>query len=142
MAAEPYCSCWIVVVATDRYAGNFEREMCAYCTGVVGECGVGKHLAADFPHDRDKWRDRMLQFPDDHGCRRPASIWGGPKFNDVAMFFAGRPSEREWKIIRSRAKEFAVVHTGPAGNELKILGFKLLRYTASGTSKVIRKEEP
>jgi hypothetical protein len=135
---EPYHSCWVVVVATDKYAGNFEREMCAYCTGVVGDCGVGKDLAAEFPHG--EWHDRMLQFPDDHGCHRPASIWGGPKFNDVAMFFAGRPSEREWEIVRSRAKEFAAVHTGPAGKELKILGFKLLKYNVNVTSKVVREE--
>jgi len=135
MSAEPYCPCWIVVVATDKYAGNFEREMCAYCTGVVGECGVGENLAAAFPHDRAKWHSRMIQFPDDHGCRRPASIWSGPKFNDVAMFFADRPSEQEWEIVRSRAKEFA------AGNKLKILGFKLIRYAVSVDSKVIREIE-
>jgi hypothetical protein len=136
MATEPYCSCWIVVVATDKYAGNFEREMCAYCTGVVGDCEVGKDLAAGFPHG--EWCDRMLQFPDDHGCHRPASIWGGPKFNDVAMFFAGRPSKREWEIIRSRAKEFAAID---GGSRLKILGFKLIKYAVNVTSKVVRREK-
>ncbi|KKK83825.1 hypothetical protein LCGC14_2789530, partial [marine sediment metagenome] len=32
---------WIFIIDTDSYAGNFEREMCAYITGRVGECGVG-----------------------------------------------------------------------------------------------------
>ena len=30
------------VVDTDTYAGNFEREMCAFMTGITGACGVGK----------------------------------------------------------------------------------------------------
>jgi hypothetical protein len=35
----------LFVVDTDTYAGNFEREMCAYITGQVGECEVGEEIA-------------------------------------------------------------------------------------------------
>lgn len=30
-----------IVVETDSYAGNFEREMCAFMTGHIGKCEVG-----------------------------------------------------------------------------------------------------
>jgi hypothetical protein len=32
---------WLFIVDTDSYAGNFERCMCAYMTGQIGECEVG-----------------------------------------------------------------------------------------------------
>ena len=37
---------WTFVIDTNEYAGNFEREMCAWLTGQVGECDVGKEMAA------------------------------------------------------------------------------------------------
>lgn len=36
---------WIFVVDTEQYAGNFERGMCAFMTGMLGECGVGSEEA-------------------------------------------------------------------------------------------------
>jgi len=41
---------FIFVIDTDTYAGNFERPMCAYMTGRVGECGVGEEFAEMFKH--------------------------------------------------------------------------------------------
>lgn len=34
-------SCTIFVVETNKYSGNFEKEMVAYMTGFIGNCGVG-----------------------------------------------------------------------------------------------------
>lgn len=39
-------TCYIFIVDTAEYAGNFERPMVAYMTGCVGECGVGREAAA------------------------------------------------------------------------------------------------
>jgi len=72
---------WIFIIDTDSYAGNFEREMCAYLTGVVGECGVGEEMANLY--DKEVNTDGLesvfidyLDFrPDDHGCARPAFLW-------------------------------------------------------------------
>ena len=36
---------YLFVIDTDIYAGNFERQMCAYITGQIGECEVGKENA-------------------------------------------------------------------------------------------------
>ncbi len=33
---------YLFVIDTDTYAGNFEREMCAYVTGQIGECEVSR----------------------------------------------------------------------------------------------------
>jgi len=42
---------YIFVIDTDYYAGNFERNLCAYATGYVGECGVGRQMAQQFYED-------------------------------------------------------------------------------------------
>ena len=39
---------YTIIIDTDEYSGNFEREMCAYCTGQVGECEVGEEEQAVF----------------------------------------------------------------------------------------------
>lgn len=79
---------FLFVIDTDSYAGNFEREMCAYITGQIGECGVGKKLAErakkeleadgsfeDFDHI-------VISAPDEHGCRRPTTIYPNPNWFD------------------------------------------------------------
>lgn len=77
-----------IVIDTDTYAGNFERPMCAFITGRVGECGVGEEQAKqtrlELPEFAKDWFDNsIISVPDDHGCSRPASIWPTPGwFND------------------------------------------------------------
>lgn len=36
------------VIDTNKYSGNFEREMCAYLTGHTGDCGVGDKEKAEY----------------------------------------------------------------------------------------------
>lgn len=76
----------VIVIDTAQYAGNFEREMVAFITGQVGECGVGDGVAEE---ERENianiaWFDgHAVQVADDNGCERPASIWPSPgRFND------------------------------------------------------------
>ena len=110
-----YCAPWIFVIDTSQYAGNFERQMCAYCTGQIGECGVGdefvdEKIADIFGEDIDCF------VMDDHGCGRPVSIWpvdnperrgGGHPYNAVAIFFNQRPTSKQIDTMKTRAKEFA-----------------------------------
>ena len=76
------------VIDTDQYAGNFEREMCAFITGLVGECGKGEDEAnlafKQLPKFAKDWFiDHVSSEPDDHGCNRPVTIWPTPGwFND------------------------------------------------------------
>lgn len=119
MAVDEINSPWAIVIDTDKYAGNFEREMCAFCTGCTGECGVGEETSAmfyaDLCIDEDDY-DNPLRFdniisqqPDDHGCCRPVSITPGPdgKYNSLAIFFEEKPSAEQIGVIRQRAGEFA-----------------------------------
>lgn len=71
----------IIVVDTLQYAGNFEREMCAYLTGQYGECGVGDDLAAEASKEIAHiawWSANIRREADENGCRRPAAIWVTP----------------------------------------------------------------
>jgi hypothetical protein len=71
----------IIVIDTTSYAGNFERELCAYVTGQYGECGVGDKLAQQAATEIrhiDWWNNHIANEADEHGCRRPASIWATP----------------------------------------------------------------
>ncbi len=78
---------WTFIVDTDKYSGNFEREMCAFMTGRVGECGCGDDLAALFfeetgnnPDEPHEVNPHIVEQPDDHGCYRPCSIHPTPGF--------------------------------------------------------------
>jgi len=80
---------YIFVIDTDQYAGNFEREMVAFMTGCVGECGVGDEYAEmyrdrfNIDEDDDRHNEYIFSSPDDHGCHRPATTWPTPGwFND------------------------------------------------------------
>ena len=72
----------ILVVDTDQYAGNFERQMVAYMTGRLGDCAVGEKeaeaFALEFP-DRD-FESLVCSVPDEYGCWRPASIYESPYY--------------------------------------------------------------
>lgn len=84
---------FIFVVDTEQYAGNFERPLCAYMTGRIGDCGVGKTEQKIFDYEMGVGEDDLddekhpFQFvidrADEHGCNRPVSIWPTPGwFND------------------------------------------------------------
>ena len=76
---------FIFTIDTDHYAGNFERELTAYCTGHIGECGVGAEKAEMY-EDEEKYRfNNIEQKADDHGCHRPCSIYPTPGFYNDGM---------------------------------------------------------
>lgn len=65
------------IVDTNQYAGSFERQMCAYMTGHVGECGVGEKEARIYLKQY-KLVKGVMEKPDDHGCYRPVRICSTP----------------------------------------------------------------
>lgn len=74
------------IVDTNSYAGNFEREMCAYLTGKIGECEVGWELAEIFEKENTDniSFDNIRSIKDkDDSCTRPCSTEITPGwFND------------------------------------------------------------
>lgn len=73
------------IIDTDQYAGNFEREMCAYLTGVIGECGVGEEFAELFLKEEGKNLFDNIKLVPDEGCYRPCAIEPNPQWFNTGM---------------------------------------------------------
>lgn len=121
---------YLFVIDTNAYAGNFERDMCAYMTGHVGDCGVGIGMAELYAKDEGEPLYRVISVPDEQGCNRPTSIWPSPNgdMNSVAIFFETRPNKNEIALLKRRAAMFL---SAPKGHQFdsrptKILGFRLI----------------
>lgn len=142
------------IIDTDQYSGNFEREMCAYLTGCVGGCDVGKEYVNLRPEPMD-FDDLLRWEPDDNGCFRPCEIWETPGFwNDgngkhyktgegpekkikhpayqsVIIYFQDRPTLAAIHYLKERAYEFSDVRRKKNSafsyktEKIKILGFRL-----------------
>jgi hypothetical protein len=143
---------WVFVIDTDQYAGNFEREMCAWLTGVVGECDVGKEMAKVFCEETkfvDEFGDShflelLEQRPDDDGhCCRPCSIWIN-HIKSVAIFFYDRPSNTNIALMKERAasfvegyKKYSRMKESRKNFKLKILGFHLIKEVKTSTEEEV-----
>ena len=89
---------FIFVIDTKEYSGNFERELCAFVTGCVGECGVGDNCAAEYLKAH-KQLDFIDSVPDDNGCYRPCSIIETPGvYNNGYGFHYTDGQEKEARI--------------------------------------------
>lgn len=77
-------NCWIFVIDTNQYAGNFEREICAYITGEIGDCSVGDEMLTFFAEETDKnkefFKKHILQICDEDGCSHPCEIYINPNW--------------------------------------------------------------
>lgn len=97
---------WLFVIDTEDYSGNFERELCAYITGRVGECGVGDDMAKLFQKEvKDMGEEpfeHVMWEPDEHGCHRPASIYPTPGWFNDGMGGAYQPGGEEAALIAYR----------------------------------------
>lgn len=123
----------LFVIATNQYAGNFEREMCAYLTGVTGECDVGKEMAEIYSKEEDlpsDFWDNVAQVSVD-GFYRPCTICYNdilpkrPKDkNCVGIWFDGKPTEAQVTIMEMRALKFeSLPPTNEGYEDLKVTGF-------------------
>jgi hypothetical protein len=99
-----------VVIETDSYAGNFEREMCAYVTGHIGECEVGDEFV---DQETESLFDGYIErIPDENGCYRPVSLGCDVSddfnltSNDVVIWFNQRPTDYMVNFISERLKTF------------------------------------
>lgn len=100
---------YALVIRTDSYAGNFEREMCAYVTGNIGEFEVSKKYIDS--SITDKWKELIVEKLDDRGYWGPVSLGGcestpGYSSKDVVIWLADEPLD--WLLVeaKERAKAF------------------------------------
>ena len=74
-----------------NYAGNFEREICAYVTGQVGDCEVGQDISQMFSKDikyLSWWQENIVQQQDsnsDYVILRPVQIEPTPGWFNNGM---------------------------------------------------------
>jgi len=147
---------YLFIIDIDTYAGNFERELCAYITGQIGECGVGKEQAKLASQEIldivAQLEDLVERVPDEHGCHRPVSIFPNPRYgndgngnhalltnenreqfpwpayNSAAIYFHSIPNPKLLAVMKERAKYAALKGAGLKGFEEKVTieGFRLL----------------
>lgn len=106
-------NCNIVIIDTTAYAGNFERELCAYVTGQIAECLVGDEFISqtDQPKYLDWWEDHIDPQEDIEGSEfyRPCTIWKTNDTNNshsVAIFVDDFPPQEVVDEMLERAKHF------------------------------------
>lgn len=121
---------FIFVIQTGSYAGNFEREITGYCTGVDdGTHGDEEAVLflADAPSHIARSLPQKIMFSSgDSNYERCCSIWnynGNSGYNDVAIFFENLPTGEELNYIAKRAKEYGEKHG------IEIRGFAVISRT-------------
>jgi len=127
---------WSFVIDTDSYAGNFERELCAYVTGHCDEYGghrSGRYKALyeeELPHNPfqhlidyrvdDHGDDQINRAPmslaptpgygnDGHGNHKKLSFGESakhPAYQSVAIFLRRKPTYDELRVLVLRANTF------------------------------------
>jgi len=105
---------WIFVIDTDEYDGNFERELTAYITGQVGECGVGGEMAELYRAEaggqsEDKFDDLLEHRADDNGCHRPCAIYPTPGWFNHGMGGHFKEGE-EAKALKDYVKQCEAIY--------------------------------
>jgi hypothetical protein len=117
MSVDRFEAPYALIFNLDQYAGNYEREFCAFVMGRIGDCGVGEEMLdlfeEDHPSGSEFWAmsDRCQNEPDDNGCYRPVSIYydtdvDRTRYESLIIFFQTVPSEKEMAVILDRAKRF------------------------------------
>lgn len=134
-------------IETNCYAGNFEREMCAFVTGQIGDCGVGDKEASKFETEFPEWDiifEEKVQQVQDEGCYRPVACQGG---GSLEIYFWDDPTKEELQFLRERILKFKYngcdVHRGKEYDEpeskyvdLIIYNIKLIEQSVSVTRKI------
>lgn len=138
---------YLFVIDTLEYAGNFDRQLTAWCTGVVGECEFGKEYAfaftAAFPQSLIP--ERVLSLPDTHGCHRPCvpyptpgwsndghgnhffdTVHPYPAYQSVAIFFEELPTAYDIDFLQRRASSYRPL--GPFDSPCTITGYRVLHH--------------
>ncbi|KKL16658.1 hypothetical protein LCGC14_2493370 [marine sediment metagenome] len=128
-----------IIIDTDSYAGNFERELCAYITGHWDEETHGGDQAKEFdkevgePNPFENFITTALTQDDDVPIASYQCVEWEPvnkKTNSVGIFFEKEPTAELIELIKERSYKFTNkgrIFDHPV--TLKIIGFRLLKRT-------------
>lgn len=119
-----------LVVDTDTYAGNLERELCAASTGQHDETSTAaEELAAAY--DGPDLSELIGGRPDRHGCYRRCTIYptpgAGGEYRSARIYLNEEPTPEVLDGIKRRALALAERGHGEWLRPFKVLGFRLIR---------------
>ncbi len=131
-----------VIIDTDSYAGNFERELCAYVTGHWDDETHGGDQAEVFRNEIEEdnlFEDCIGSITNEFGLQTPVYLESTPAelaakhvMSSIAIVFEKKPTPLLIHIIKSRAYKFereGLIFGDPV--KLKILGFRLRKITVN-----------
>lgn len=124
----------LFVIDTGSYAGNFERKMCAFITGQVGDCGVGREIALEQASNIKSlawFEENVYLAPDESEISYKVTIWPSPMeeqsgnakrpvYNSVAIFLDVLPPQDVLAEMVERAQLFC------QNNRIEYKGYRLL----------------
>lgn len=100
---------YLFVIDTNSYAGNFERQMTAYLTGQIGDCGVGKEYVRYFETEVGHPDSHFgnIEQRSDEGCYRPCEIYPTPGYanNGLGGVYKIGDKEAEKESLRKYKEE-------------------------------------
>ena len=81
---------YLFVIDTDKYAGNFETDMCAFITGRTGAFGTGQEMATLFNESMEEgahnpFEDKVWAPADDNGQHSPVTAFPTPGWFNNGM---------------------------------------------------------
>lgn len=154
MAVDKFEAPYGVVFNFDCYTGGFERELCAYVIGAVGDCGVGEEMAELFDQDHPEGtkfcdlREYAVFESDDRGCARPTSIYHDREADEkpyysTIIFLSAVPTAEEMNIIRQRASLFCHIRPDSQAFQMKIypLNLRGIKLISNKVERVIKMEK-
>lgn len=92
-----------LIVRTNSYAGNFERELCAFMIGIIGDCEVGVEFVEE--NITKRFENKVIQKQDSNGTYRPVSLERGNP-NNIVIFFEDKLSDEDMIFLTARAIKF------------------------------------
>lgn len=126
-----------VIIHTDKYSGNFERELCAYVTGLTNESRVGDEIACETQNNLQHfdWWDENADF------ENLVEIWPTPGYinNGMGKHYLDTPENR----ILAAAEKIVSLEKYHSG-KISMLQQKInekdfdLRYTEETCSREIQ----
>lgn len=111
----PVGTTYVLIIDTDQYAGNFEREMCGFLTGTYDEdrshgCYDANRTKEEFPEFVERFvKKKTTLAHDEYGevGNTIATTKEAPLiYNSVAIFFEKELTALEMDFIRVRAPKF------------------------------------
>lgn len=133
---------YYLILDTNSYSGNFERNFCAFVTGEWGDSGVGAEVSKKYSaniQNLDWFKENSIHIEDPENpgseCYSPVDIYLSEapninKYNSVQIYIEDVPNDLVIAEIIDRSKYFVdnyhSVMSSIGRSDLNIDDFKLL----------------